>query len=152
MVVERSEGDLEFLSNWVLADKDTPPVDPEKPPVDPEKPRGLENLPTELPDPNTPGAPDTSTILEDGVPVTYIKVWDPGIEEWAYVPDENIPLHQPDIPAPYPNVPVQPVNLPAKPADIPETGDHGVFPWTLLNLLSFFGLAAMLFRDRRKKR
>lgn len=136
--IERSEGDLKFLANWELADKGAPPVDPEKPPVDPEnppvdpeRPGSQEDLPTVLPDPNSPDAPELITILENGVPTTYRKVWDPEMETWIYIPEEDVPLHR---------------------VDVPDTGDHGVFPWGLLSILSFLGLVAILFQDRRKKK
>ena len=141
--IERSKGDLEFLANWVLVDSTPPvtpekpsddpedppdepedppvdpgkpPVDPKKPPVEPEKPGKPEELPTELPDPNSPDAPETITILEDGVPTTYRKVWNPEAGMWVYILDEDVPL-------------------------VPNTGDYGVFPWLLLSVLSFAGLA-----------
>lgn len=49
-------------------------------------------LPTELPDPNDPDSPEKITIMEDGVPKTYVKVWDSQMEEWIYIPEEEVPL------------------------------------------------------------
>ncbi len=51
---------------------------------DPERP--------ELPDPNAPDSPDTVTIMEDGVPVTYVKVWDPETGQYRYIPENELPL------------------------------------------------------------
>ncbi len=47
---------------------------------------------TELPDPNVPGSPDSVTIMEDDVPRTYIKVWNPETEEFVYLPEDEVPL------------------------------------------------------------
>ena len=47
---------------------------------------------TELPDPNAPGSPDSVTIMEDDVPRTYIKVWNPETEEFVYLPEDEVPL------------------------------------------------------------
>ena len=46
----------------------------------------------DLPDPNDPDSPDEITITEEGVPKTYIKVWDPENEEFIYIPDDEVPL------------------------------------------------------------
>ena len=75
----------------------TPPETPSggggsnPPPEDPEIPE-IPDLPTELPDPNDPDSPDRITILEDGVPKTYVKVWDFDNQEWIYIPEEEVPL------------------------------------------------------------
>lgn len=55
-----------------------------------------------LPDPNDPDSPDTITIEEDGVPLTFIKVWDPEIEEFVYIPEDDVPLSnaEPEISSP----------------------------------------------------
>ena len=45
-----------------------------------------------LPDPNDPNSPDTVTIVENGVPKTYRKVWDPEKQEFVYILDEEVPL------------------------------------------------------------
>ena len=55
---------------------------------DPENP----GYPTELPDPNDPDSPDRITIWEDGVPKTYLKIWDPDKGEYVYILDEDVPL------------------------------------------------------------
>lgn len=53
---------------------------------------GVPQYPVELPDPNAPGSPDSITIMEDDVPRTYIKVWDPETEEFVYLPEDEVPL------------------------------------------------------------
>lgn len=69
-----------------------PDPDPDpKPELVPE-PEPEPELPTELPDPNDPDSPDKITIIENGVPRTYVKVWDPQINEWIYIPEEEVPL------------------------------------------------------------
>lgn len=52
----------------------------------------MPQYPVELPDPNAPGSPDSITIMEDDVPRTYIKVWDPETEEFVYLPEDEVPL------------------------------------------------------------
>lgn len=71
------------------------------------------------------------TIIEEGVPKTYRRVWDPETETWVYVPDEEVPLLN---------------------AEAPETGDRGVLPWGLLGMLPLFGLVGMFFQGQRKKK
>ncbi len=76
-------------------DPENPPETPENPPETPENPPETpENpgYPTELPDPNDPNSPDEITIWEDGVPKSYVKVWDPENEEYIYILDEDVPL------------------------------------------------------------
>ena len=67
-------------------------------PVDPVEPANPEKLPTELPDPNVPNAPNRITIMKDGTPKTYQKVWDSKTETWAYFQDVVIPLDEADVP------------------------------------------------------
>ena len=45
-----------------------------------------------LPDPNAPDSPDRVTITEDGVPTTYVRVWDPEAGEYIYLPEGEVPL------------------------------------------------------------
>ena len=76
-------------------DPEEPPKEPEEPPKEPEEPPTEPEEPPEepkLPDPNDPDSPDEITITEDGVPKTYIKVWDPENEEFIYIPDDEVPL------------------------------------------------------------
>lgn len=71
--------------------KDPDPGKDPEPEVEPE-PVPEPEYPTELPDPNDPDSPERITILEEGVPKTYVKVWEPVIEEWIYIPEEEVPL------------------------------------------------------------
>lgn len=104
-------------------DPTPPPVEEEIPEIPPEE------LPTELPDPNDPDSPDRITILEDGVPRTYVKVWDPDKLEWVYIPEEEVPLW----------------------GMVPQTGD-GNSPGFLLVLaaVSLCGLGALKFTPQKK--
>lgn len=72
----------------------TEPTEPSEPTVSAEslKPAPIPVYPTELPDPNDPNSPDEITIWEDGVPKTYIKMWDPILEEYVYIPEEDVPM------------------------------------------------------------
>ena len=79
-----------------------------------------------LPDPNDPDSPDEITIWDEGVPKTYIKVWDPENEEWIYVPENEVPLWG------------------------PRTGDTSLRElWTVLSVLSLSGLAALKFMKKK---
>ncbi len=51
---------------------------------------------TTTPDPRIPDSPDVITIDDEGVPRTYVKVWDPEAENWNYIPEEDVPLALPD--------------------------------------------------------
>lgn len=120
-----------------------PPEEPPEPPVEtPEEPQEeqpeepQEEYPTELPDPNDPDSPDVITILEDGVPKTYKKIWDPETEEWMYILDDEIPLANMDFPL-----------------ETPATGDDSrTGLWLLLNGLSFSGLAAIFLTKLRRNK
>lgn len=46
----------------------------------------------QLPDPNDPGSPETVVIMDNDVPLTFIKVWNPEKEEYEYIIDEEVPL------------------------------------------------------------
>ncbi len=90
---------------------------------DPENP----GYPTELPDPNDPDSPDRITIWEDGVPKTYIRIWDPDNEEYVYILDEDPPL-------------------------APMTGDESQSAlWMALMLGSLTALCALYVTRSRKK-
>ena len=120
-----------------------PPEEPPEPPVEtPEEPQEeqpeepQEEYPTELPDPNDPDSPDVITILEEGVPKTYKKIWDPETEEWMYILDDEIPLANMDFPL-----------------ETPATGDDSrTGLWLLLNGLSFSGLAAIFLTKLRRNK
>ena len=70
------------------------------------------------------------TIMEEDVPRTYVKIWDPEKEEYVYIPEEEVPR-----------------------ADAtPETGDnHLTALWLTLCLSSMAGLWALYAAKRRKK-
>ena len=70
----------------VLPASAAPARDPVLSPTEPDRPG------PKLPDPNDPDSPDEIIIEEDGVPKTYIKVWDPETEEYVYILDEEPPL------------------------------------------------------------
>ena len=107
---------------------ETPP--PEIPPETPQEPPTEPEYPTELPDPNDPNSPGEITIWEDGVPKTYVKVWDPEKEEWVYVPDEEVPLW----------------NL------VPETGDDSSTGlWMALAAASLLGLAVLVPASEKRR-
>lgn len=73
-------------------DDPKPPEELEIPPEEPEIPPENPGYPTELPDPNDPDSPDRITIWEEGVPKTYVKVWDPDAEQFIYILDEEVPM------------------------------------------------------------
>ena len=83
--------------------------------------------PTQLPDPGDPDSPEEITILDDGVPKTYVKVWDPAEEEWVYILEEDVPLM--DM--------------------VPRTGDISPL-WYLTTLLSACGLAFLVLRKKNR--
>lgn len=86
--------------------------------------------PPELPDPNDPDSPKVITIEEEGVPKTYVKVWNPETEEWEYIDEEEVPLW----------------------SAVPETGERSdpVF-WVALAAISLGGLSVLTL-PRRKRR
>ena len=122
---------------------ETPPEEPETPPEEPETPETpLEEpetppetpeYPTELPDPNDPNSPEEITIIgPNGVPLTYIKFWDPEKEEWVYLPEDEIPLAPMD--------------------GTPQTGDEAQpVLWGVLCAASLGAVWAMLPRNRKKR-
>ena len=102
----------------------SPPV--EEPPVEEPEP------PTELPDPNDPESPDTITIIEDDVPKTYVKVWDPETEQFMYIPEDEVPLFG---------------------FETPETGDNSQrMILAGLCALSLSGIAGLIVTKRRNKK
>ena len=112
-------------------DPENPPTDPENPPTDPENPPTNPEYPTELPDPNDPDSPDEITIWEDGVPKTYMKVWDPESESWIYIPEEQVPLWN----------------------KVPQTGDEGrTVLWAALAAASLCGSAALVLWSKKRKK
>ncbi|NBJ94449.1 Spy0128 family protein [Parablautia muri] len=51
---------------------------------------------TARPDPRIPDSPDIITIDDDGVPRTYVRVWDSEDENWTYIPEDDVPRALPD--------------------------------------------------------
>lgn len=68
------------------AEGDTAAADPIISPTEPSDPRD------QLPDPNDPDSPDVITIFDGDVPLTFVKVWDPEIGEFVYIPEDEVPL------------------------------------------------------------
>ncbi len=73
-------------------------------------------------------SPEEVTIIEDGVPKTYKKLWDPVTEEWDYILEDEVPL-----------------------GTVPRTGDS-TSPLLLLCAMafSFTGLVALTPRKRKE--
>lgn len=115
----------------------TPPPTPTTPPTTPSSttpPRRGSRDPRpsnpNLPDVNDPDSPEQVTIVEDGVPTTYVKTWDPETEEYFYVPEDEVPL-----------------------APLPRTGDPShTGMLVVLMVVSLMGIAAFsVLRFRRKR-
>ena len=69
------------------------------------------------------------TIEEEGVPKTYVKVWNPETEEWEYIDEEDVPLW----------------------SAVPETGEgSGLALWSILAALSLGGLFALTLPRRKR--
>lgn len=102
-------------------------VDPVKETEPPEETPTPTPTPT-LPDPSDPGSPEEVTIIEDGVPKTYKKLWDPVTEEWDYILEDEVPL-----------------------GTVPRTGDS-TSPLLLLCAMAFSvtGLVALTPRKRKE--
>ncbi len=109
----------------------TPDPTPENPDTPtPENPQPVPDTPV-LPDPNDPNSPPTVTIEENGVPRTYVKVWDPVNEEFIYIPEEDVPLF----------------------GLLPKTGDEERQRWLRVILaLSLAGIGTLTVGERRKRR
>ena len=125
--VKTQDGSVVTITNTPT----TPPPDNPPPPGNPPRnPPGTPPRVPELPDPNIPGAPEEVTVVDEDVPLTYVKTWDPEEEEYVYVPEEDVPL-----------------------ADVtPETGDSSeTARWAFLCLMSAAGLAVLRSVEPRKK-
>lgn len=113
---------------------------PEQPvqPTEPTTPQHPEwgDLPTELPYPVTADSPDEITILEDGVPTTYVKMWDPETEEFIYIPEDEVPLTSAE--------PEEPIG------DAPATGDNA--PVTAMLLLLAASAAGLRVVTRKEEK
>ena len=93
--------------------------------------------PGEEPDPNEPDSPEEITIVEEDVPQTYIKTWDPENEEYVYIPEEPTPL-----------APITPTPL-ARLDYTPKTDDPN-HPWFWLGLCFTSILGIGLLKPRKK--
>lgn len=123
--------------------KPTEPTVPEQPeqPVpstEPTTPQHPEwgDLPTKLPYPVTADSPDEITILEDGVPTTYVKMWDPETGEFIYIPEDKVPLTSAE--------PEEPIG------DAPATGDNA--PVTAMLLLLAASAAGLRVVTRKEEK
>ncbi len=96
--------------------------------------------PGEEPDPNEPDSPDEITIIDEDVPQTYIKTWDPENEEYVYIPEEPTPL-----------APITPTPTPFARLDTTPKTDDPNHPWFWFGLCfaSIFGIG--LLRPRKKE-
>ncbi len=95
--------------------------------------------PGEEPDPNEPDSPEEITIVEEDVPQTYIKTWDPENEEYVYLPEEPTPLAS-FTPAPTPL---------ARLDMTPKTDDPG-HPWLWIGLCFAAIVGIGLLKPRKK--
>ncbi len=95
--------------------------------------------PGDTPNPNEPDSPDEILIMEDDVPQSYIKTWDPENEEFVYLPEEPIPL-----------APMTPTPTPLARLDTtPKTNDP-TQPWFWLGLCIASILGIGLLKPRKK--
>ncbi len=123
-VVATEEGQEIIILRYIREEETKKPEEPPKPEVPevPEEPQ--------LPDPNDPDSPETVTVEEDGVPKTYVKVWDPEEEEWVYIPEDEVPLAD----------------------QSPKTGDGSrTALWAALAAGSLCGLAMLLPAPQKRK-
>lgn len=118
--------DGEAIAAFTNAKSYTPP----EPTPTAAPPTETPTYPPELPDPNDPDSPEVITIEEEGVPKTYVKVWNPETEEWEYIDEEDVPLW----------------------GAVPETGEGSspVF-WAALAVVSLGGLSALLLPPRKRR-
>ncbi len=87
-----------------------------------------------LPDPNLPGSPERITIMDGGVPKTYIKVWNPTTEEYVYLEEDDVPLTGLNDPS------------------LPRTNDNtNFFLWISLVSASLGGIIIIGYRRFRKE-
>lgn len=69
--------------------------------------------------------------MENGVPTTYVKRWDPEKEEWFYIQENDTPLSD---------------------MSLPKTGDSGhIALWVILAVSSLCGLAAISASLRKQR-
>ena len=95
--------------------------------------------PGEEPDPNEPDSPEEITIMEDDVPQSYIKTWDPENEEYVYLPEEPTPL-----------APMTPTPTPLARLDTTPKTDDPNHPWFWLGICFASALGIGLLKPRKK--
>jgi hypothetical protein len=103
----------------------------------------------ELPDPNDPDAPNFVTIIEDGVPLTFMKTEDPETGEMIYVLIEDEPVPEAYDP--------QYIDEDTTNADgSPHTGDEtNNTPWIVLvsaAAVGLLGCVAYLLIPKKRQR
>ena len=96
--------------------------------------------PGEEPDPNEPDSPEEITIMEEDVPQTYIKTWDPENEEYVYIPEEPTPL-----------APMTPTPTPLARLDTTPKTDDPNHPWFWLGICLASALGIGLLKPRKKQ-
>lgn len=116
-----------------------PPPDPTPPPTPtspttleeeiPPVPETIPDRPTDLPDPNSPDAPDRFTIWDGDVPKSYVRVWNPETEEFMWIPEDEIPLA----------------------SALPKTGHRGNgIGWVCMSILSLMGMGVLIYWKKRE--
>ncbi len=96
--------------------------------------------PGEEPDPNEPDSPEEITIIDEDVPQTYIKTWDPENEEYVYIPEEPTPL-----------APITPTPTPFARLDTTPKTDDPNHPWFWLGLCFASILGIGVLKPRKNK-
>lgn len=87
---------------------------------------------TELPEPVEPDSPDMVILIDDDVPLAYIKVKDPETDDYVYIPEEDVPLAL---------------------IGIPQMGDNsGSSLWLLLFAASLGGMFFTLIEAKHGKK
>ncbi len=124
---EPEEPDTEQPEEPKVTEPEEPKVtEPEEPQVETPVEEPEQQKP-ELPNPNDQGSPNK--IIFEGK--TYVKVWDEELEEWVYLPEEEVPLSG---------------------QEVPQTGDESkLWLWGLLSLAALAGLAFVLLKKPGQK-
>lgn len=92
-------------------------------------PETIPDRPTDLPDPNSPDAPDRFTIWDGDVPKSYVRVWNPETEEFMWIPEDEIPLA----------------------SALPKTGHRGNgIGWVCMSILSLMGMGVLIYWKKRE--
>ncbi len=124
---EPEEPDTEQPEEPKVTEPEEPKVTkPEEPQVETPVEEPEQQKP-ELPNPNDQGGPNKVTF--EGK--TYVKVWDEELDEWVYLPEEEVPLFG---------------------QEVPQTGDESkLWLWGLLSLAALAGLAFVLLKKPGQK-